>query len=55
MKSKTVVKILTRYAKSLQVMENEAIQQNEIADADHYKVDRLAIEQAIKCVERSNA
>jgi hypothetical protein len=55
MKSKTVIKILTRYAKSLQVMENEAIQQDEIADSEHYRMDRLAIEQAIKCVERSNA
>lgn len=49
-----MLKILKRYAKSLQVMENEALLQNENADAEHYKVDRLAMEQAIKCVERSN-
>lgn len=54
MKNITAIKILKRYAKSLSYLEQEAITQNEIADAEHYKVDRLAFEQAIECMERSN-
>lgn len=35
-------------------MEQESIAQNESVDAEHYKVDRLAFEEAIKIIERSN-
>lgn len=55
MKRETVLKKLKRYAKSLAFMEEESIVQNEPADAEHYKVDRLAFEEAIKIIERSNA
>ena len=54
MKRETVLKKLKGYAKSLAFMEQESIMQNYPADTEHYKVDRLAFEEAIKIIERSN-
>jgi hypothetical protein len=54
MKTTTVLKILKRYQKSLAFMENESISEGNKADAEHYKVDRIAMEEAIKHIERSN-
>lgn len=52
-KTNTVIKILTRYKKGLALMEQEALSKAS-ADAEHYRTDRLALEQAIKIIERSN-
>ena len=54
MKTATAIKILKGYSKSLLFLENEALSNNMTADAEHYKVDRLAFEEAIKHMERSN-
>ena len=54
LKRETVLKKLKGYAKSLAFMEQESIAQKESVDAEHYKVDRLAFEEAIKIIERSN-
>ena len=54
MKRETVLKKLRGYAKSLAFMEQESIAQKDAADTEHYKVDRLAFEEAIKIIERSN-
>jgi len=54
MKRETVLKKLRGYAKSLAFMEQESIAANEPVDTEHYKVDKLAFEEAIKIIERSN-
>ena len=54
MKTCTVLKKLKGYAKSLAFMEQESITENNPIDTEHYKVDRLAFEEAIKIIERSN-
>ena len=51
MKAETVIKVLTRYAKSLQVMENEATSQEEPKDAEHYRFDKNVFREAIKLIE----
>lgn len=35
-------------------MEQEALSEKASADAEHYRTDRLALEQAIQIIERSN-
>jgi len=54
MKRETVLKKLRGYAKSLAFMEQESISANEPTDAEHYRVDKLVFEEAIKIIERSN-
>ena len=51
MKDKTVVKVLQRYAKGLQAMENEAISQDEPKDAEHYRFDKDVMYRAIEIIE----
>lgn len=51
MKDKTVVKVLQRYAKGLQAMENEANIQNEPKDAERYRFDKEVMNRAIEIVE----
>lgn len=48
MKDETVVKVLQRYAKGLQSMENEAILQDEPKDAEHYRLDKDVMYRAIE-------
>lgn len=55
MKRETIIKKLRRYAKSLAFMENEAMQADKQADAEHYRNDKLAFEESINIIERSNA
>lgn len=55
MKTITVLKILKRYEKSLSVMENEALRDSCSTDAEHYRNDKVAMQEAIKIIERSNA
>ena len=54
MKRETVLKKLKGYAKSLAYMEQESIANNDSVDTEHYRVDKLAFEEAIKIIERSN-
>lgn len=54
MKHETILKKLKGYAKLLAFLEKESIAQNESVDAEHYKVDKLVFEEAIKIIERSN-
>ena len=49
--NKTVVKVLQRYAKGLQAMENEANIQNEQKDAERYRFDKEVMNRAIEIVE----
>ena len=51
MKTTTVTKVLKRYAKSLQTMENEAEAQNEQNDAEHYRFDKTVMYEAIRLIE----
>ena len=51
MKIETVEKVLKRYAKGLQVMEDEAMTQNESKDAERYRLDKNAMYEAIKIIE----
>lgn len=52
MKRETAIKILKRYAKSLSVMEREALMNGERTDAEHYKIDKVAMETAIESLKR---
>ena len=54
MKTETVLKKLKRYERYLQFMEAESMSQQEFKDAEHFRNDRLAFEQAIKIIEMSN-
>lgn len=56
MKREAVLKKLKRYEKSLAFMEKESMESNERADAEHYRNDRIAFNEAIKLIEsgRSN-
>jgi len=54
MKKDTVAKILKRYEKSLNTMRLEAIKNGDLEDASHYQLDKTAIHEAIRIVERSN-
>ena len=52
MKIETVEKVLKRYAKGLQVMEDEAMTQNESKDAERYRLDKNAMcAVSILCME----
>lgn len=51
MKVETVIKVLQRYAKGLQSMENEAVSQDELNDAEHYRFDKNVMYEAIKMIE----
>ena len=53
MKVETVLKILARYSKGLEKMEQEC-SNTDSKDAEHYKTDKIAMEQAIKIIERSS-
>lgn len=52
MKTETAIKIIARYVKGLSVMEKEALMNNEKSDAEHYKVDRVAMEMAINSLRK---
>lgn len=54
MKKETVLKKLNHYVKSLAFMEQESLMLNERVDAEQYRFDRLALEEAMKIIERSN-
>lgn len=54
LKRETVIKVLKRYAKGLIVMEKEAEKENFPKDEERYRFDAMAMEQAIKMIERSN-
>ena len=54
MKVKTIQKVLSRYIRNLNFLEQEALSQGFKNDADVYRVDRNALEQALKIIERSN-
>lgn len=54
MKNATAIKIVKRYIGSLKFMEAEARAQGEIADAEHYAIDRRAFECALCALENSN-
>lgn len=51
MKIKTIIRVLQRYAKGLQCMENEAMMQNEPKDAEDYRFDKNVMYEAIKMIE----
>lgn len=50
MKTETVVKVLRRYVKGLQAMENEAVMESS-GDAKQYRFDKIALEQALEMLE----
>ena len=55
MKLETVIKVLKRYEKSLEVMRNMSMAENENNSIiNHYEFDRRAFLQAIEELERSN-
>ena len=54
MKTETVLKILKRYKKGLEVLNLEAQLKGESKDSEHYRNDQIAFETAIKIIERSN-
>lgn len=54
MKNETVIKILKRYEKSLFAMEKEAVKDGCLEDAEHYKIDKIAMINARTNLERSN-
>lgn len=54
MKKGTIIKVLARYEKSLRVMRDMAISENEESDAMRYEFDRNVFETVIKELERSN-
>lgn len=54
MKKETCIKIMQRYIKGLETMEIEARTNGDIADAEHYQMDKSAFTQAVKTMERSN-
>lgn len=51
MKDETVIKVLKRYAKGLQCMENEATMQDEPKDAERYRFDKEVMCRAIEIIE----
>lgn len=52
MKNETMLKILKRYQRSLEIMKNEAINDGEPDEiVKHYELDSLAMRQAIETIE----
>lgn len=54
LKRETILKKLKRYAKSLEFMEAESMSQQEFKDAEHFRSDVIAFQEAIKIIEGSN-
>lgn len=48
-----MIKVLRRYTKGLQNMENEAILQDEPKDAEHYRFDKEVMYRAIELIEKN--
>ena len=51
MKTETVIKILQRYAKSLNVMACDCKAEDEQIDKQHYQFDKQVFEEAIRLIE----
>ena len=51
MKVETVIKVLKRYAKSLNVMACDCKTEDEKVDKEHYQFDKRVFEEAIRLIE----
>lgn len=51
MKTETVIKVLKRYAKSLNVMACDCKTEEEKIDRQHYQFDKQVFEEAIRLIE----
>lgn len=51
MKDETIIKVLKRYAKGLNVMACDCKTKEEQIDKQHYEFDKKVFEQAIKIIE----
>ena len=51
MKKETVIKVLKRYAKSLNVMACDCKAEGEKVDRQHYQFDKQVFEEAIRLIE----
>ena len=51
MKAETVIKVLKRYAKSLNVMACDCKAEDEKVDRQHYQFDKQVFEEAIRLIE----
>lgn len=50
-KSETVIKVLKRYVKSLNVMACDCKTEDEKVDKEHYQFDKRVFEEAIRLIE----
>lgn len=50
MKNETVIKVLSRYAKALNVMACDCKSDEEKADRQHYQFDKQVFEEAVKII-----
>lgn len=51
MKAETVVKVLKRYSKSLNVMACECKGESEKIDKEHYQFDKKVFDEAVRIIE----
>ena len=51
MKVETVIKVLNRYAKSLNIMACDCKTEEEKIDKEHYQFDKKVMEEAIRLIE----
>ena len=54
MKVETVIKVLNRYAKSLNIMACDCKTEDEKIDKEHYKFDKQVFEEAIRLIKRNS-
>lgn len=50
MKNETIIKVLSRYAKALNVMACDCKSDEEKADRQHYQFDKQVFEEAVKII-----
>lgn len=51
MKVETIIKVLKRYSKSLNVMACECKGENERIDKEHYQFDKKVFDEAVRIIE----
>lgn len=51
MKTETIIKVLKRYSKSLNVMACECKGENEKTDKEHYQFDKKVFDEAVRIIE----